>query len=314
MTTRSPLTTAVLAHWDPDGKIAPHVERTVDALTSVADSVIVVSSAPLKQSSRLWLSTRTELIERENTGHDFASYREGIDRIDQATERLLVLNDSAVMPLVPMRVILDAMKGHRGVWGLTPGYGFTPHIQSYFVAFEVDALRSATFTSFWNSDKRATSRDDVIVGREVGLARTFGAAGFRLDTYYRPTIPARLGGAARAHQAALASALAERRLRSVAGWVGRLPRRASRPEWNPSAALADVALCQPRALPAVKLSVLRDDPYRLGSAGLLTALEQQHPHEFEGVREYLERTDRAYGDRWSTTRNARPSLLRYRGT
>jgi hypothetical protein len=43
-------------------------------------------------------------------------------------------------------------------------------------------------------------------------------------------------------------------------------------------------------LPFVKLRTLREDPYRIGSERMLTALEQAHPQVFGPVRDYLERT------------------------
>ena len=46
-------------------------------------------------------------------------------------------------------------------------------------------------------------------------------------------------------------------------------------------------------LPFVKVEVLRDDPGGFGAETMLTRFEERFPVEFEGVREYIERTREA---------------------
>lgn len=303
---------AVFAHFDPDGEVAPHVRRTIAALTDFVDRLVVVSTAPLTADSREWLSGRSEFLERPNSGHDFASYVAGMAHLEEDPDQLILMNDSAVMPLYSLPEIFAAMETrNQDAWGLTPGYGFGAHLQSYMLVFDRQVLESPTFRQFWDFDPLGMGREELIIRYEVGLARALRDSGFRLDTYFRPTFLELIRGACRAHAAELERALNGRKLRSVAGWYRRLPRRVLHPEWNPAVALADITLRRPDRLPAVKISTLRDDAYRLDALSLLRALEQSQPEHFDGVEAYLARTDHAYGGRWSTTVNAPSRRLHY---
>lgn len=304
---------AVLAHFDPHGEVAPHVRRCVAAISAFADHLVVVSSADLTAESRMWLEANAELVMRPNVGHDFSSYRAGLDRRDLSPfTELMVMNDSAVFPLVPLdRLFTDMDDRPADFWGLTIGYGFVPHVQSYFVVFRETALRSPAFGAFWR-DVEAGDRSKVITEYEVGLSRTLCDAGLRMDSYLRPSAFDRLEGAARAGAVAARGYARDRRWRKLLGWTRRTVRHARHPEWNAAAALADRGLGRRVRLPAVKLSTLRDDPYVLDSHGLLAACEERHPDAFAGVREYLARTDGVYGGRWARTSAHRPAWLSYR--
>lgn len=292
---------AVLAHFDAGGGFAPHVGRLVEALAAHAGRVILVTASGLPAAARADLPSHVEVVDRPNRGHDFAGYRDGIARVDLgALDELIVVNDSAVLPLVPLERILAA-RGDVDIWGLTPGYGFAPHVQSYFLVLGPRALRSPALAAFWRGIAGDGDRDHVIAAYEVGLGAAARAAGLTLGAYYRPGPLDRLVGAARSHAAEASGLRRDRQWRRLAGWLRRTIRRARSPEWNVAASLADRAARRRPALPAVKLSTLREDPYGLDAPRLLAGLERRHPEAFDGVRSYLERTDPAYGDRWRAT-------------
>lgn len=292
---------AVLAHFDPHGELAPHVRRSVGALAGVADRLVVVSTASLTDASRRWLDAHAEVVTRPNVGHDFASYRRGLDQLAGGWDALMLANDSAVLPLTPLDTVIDGMEaGGADFWGITPGYGIAPHVQSYFMYFGPSVLGAPEWSNFWTTVMTSGTRGDVIATGEVRLSRTLVDAGFTMDTVLRPSLPERLIGAARADSMELRDAVGSRRARPMAGWLRRLAAHTRRPEWNAAVALADLSLRDPARLPAVKISTLRDDAYGLGTPILLSALERRYPVAFDGVRDYLERTDGFYGNRWAT--------------
>lgn len=287
---------AVFAHFDPDGEVAPHVRYALRQLASCCARIVVVSSCRLTDSARRELAAFGPLIERPNSGHDFESYRQGLALIDQDTvEELVVMNDSTVMPLIPMtRVFASMATDQCDFWGITLGWGFTAHVQSYFIVFRRPALTSTAFGDFWRTARPLDSRDDVVVEYEVGLSRTLQSAGLRMGAYFTPSVRDRWIGAVRSAPEDLGQAIRLRGARGGIGWLRRISDSARRPEWNVIAALADRCL-DAETLPATKLSVLRSDPYGLGSAGLLAALEETYPVQFAGVRGHLERTRDHYG-------------------
>ncbi len=302
-----------MAHFDPHGDVAPHVRRTILAVKTVVDRVLVVSTSELTEASRSWLRAHAELLDRPNVGHDFASYRAGLEQIGlDGLTRLILLNDSAVVPLEGLQDMFARMDRRRAdVWGLTPGYGFSPHLQSYFLVFGRKACESTAFRAFWDAVRTLDSRDEVITRYEVGLSTELRDAGLQLASYFRPSYYDRLVGAARVDHRAAARFLSERRWRKLAGWTKRVFAHARTPEWNVAAALADRALGSPPRLPVVKLSTLRDDPYELDASALLSACEARYPLEFDGVRDYLRRVDVFYGDRWQKAQRIEPGCVRY---
>ena len=223
-------------------------------------------------------------------GHDFASYRTGIEGLDLArADELVVMNDSAVFPLVPLEKMFRDVDRRADFWGITQGYAFRPHLQSYFVVYRGSALRSGAFSRFWGGVE-ALDREAVIMQYEVGLSTALLEAGLVMATYFQPSLLERVQGAIRADGDDGGQYWRERSPRKLVGWARRTLQHTREPEWNVSAALADRALGRHPRLPMVKLSVLRDDPYHLDTEHLLTACERRHPEAFAGVRDYLRRT------------------------
>jgi lipopolysaccharide biosynthesis protein len=253
-------TLAAFAHFDPDGLVAPHVERHLRELATVADRLVVVSTAPLTERSRATLAGYGRLIERENVGYDFCSWRAGLlpelTSSTQSWDRVLISNDSCVGPLEPYQQVLAEMSvSGADVWGVALSRQFEPHIQSFFVCFEAPVVRSPLLRAFWNAVTPVANRWLVVNRYELGLSRLMRTAGFTLGSYFDL-------------------------------------KTGSQPvEGNPMILHWDRAL--DGALPFVKVEVLRDDPGGYGAETMLTRCEERFPSEFEGVREYIERTREA---------------------
>ena len=182
----------------------------------VRDRLIVVSTAQLAPEARAWLCARSELHEKANDGHDFASYRHGLRQCGPDADQVILTNDSVVFPYDPQRIFETMSSRGADFWGLTPGYGFSHHIQSYFLVFERAALDSRAFHEFWSGVEDLTARQDVIVRGEVALSAALAGAGLKLDTVYRPGPVELIRGAVRAHAMELEAAVSERRWRAVA--------------------------------------------------------------------------------------------------
>lgn len=301
----------VMAHYDADGEVAPHVRRQVEALGEVADRLVVVSTAGIAPGSpaESVLRQRGELVVRPNVGYDFGSWQVGLSLVDDLDryDLVVICNDSYVGPLVGYQQIFDTMDAHRAdFWGITQTLRRGHHVQSYFVAFRGRVVRSPSFRTFWDTMTPVSERADVITRYELGLSRILLGAGFEAGAYFAETAADRRMARAR-------------HLWWAAQTVRRLPshrrpravRRLPREPWNPTSALADRALDDAR-LPVVKLDTLRFDPYGLGAGQLLDACERRYPDQFDGVRAYLERTTARYpvrpGERPGPT--APPAVVR----
>ncbi|WP_244932244.1 rhamnan synthesis F family protein [Nocardioides sp. W7] len=286
---------AVLAHFDPTGQLAPHVDRNIDALTATFDDVVVVTTAALAPDARERLRSRpVRLIERENVGYDFLSYQVGLASAGDLTayDEVLICNDSFIGPLRSYDRLLDDMADDPAdFWGLTASEQLRPHVQSYFTCFRAPVLADPEFQRFWAEMKPLSRRWKVVRRYEVGLSERLHQAGLRSAAYFRPSADDRR--TARRRQA-WAAALRVGAPRSRAD-LAELRDRGSRP-WNPTIVLADRVLADAR-LPMVKLEVLRHDPFRLGADRLLDRCEQLFPEAFDGVRRHLELTAAHYPGR-----------------
>lgn len=283
-----------MAHFDPDGQIAPHVRRHIEAWSGFAERLIVVTTSHLTPEAREWVSGHAELLERDNYGYDFMSYKAGLDHAGDLAHygEVVLCNDSFVGPLRSYAELFAHMAARPvDFWGLTLSNRIHPHLQSFFVVFRPWVVRSRTFRDFWSGMVPVSDRQLVIHRYEVGLTRALAAAGFTPGSYFEEDAKDRRA--------------ARRRMRWWA-WLrlgGRLTSLTSRTlrtraaeAWNPTYALADRALDRAR-MPFVKLDTLRFDPMGLDARGLLARCETAFPREFEGVADFLARTKAHYPPR-----------------
>jgi rhamnan synthesis protein F len=284
-TTPTPNRLVVLACFDPDGEVAPHVRRHIEAWQGECRRLIVVTTSRLTAEARSWLRANAELVERENYGYDFSSYRSGLSTAGDLSgyDEVVVCNDTFVGPLRPYSRIFAEMAGVPvDFWGITLSGRIEPHVQSFFVVFRRWVVGSKAFVDFWRHLAPVSDRRQVIRRYEVGLSSRLVAAGFTMGSYFSESQRDRLLARLRVAWWVL------RRRGGRAGGYRSIRERVNEP-WNPTYALADAALDGGR-LPLVKLDVLRLDPYGLGSTGLLRRCEREYPAAFAGVAAFLDRT------------------------
>ncbi len=294
---------ALVAHYDPRGEAAPHLLRQLDELGAQFDDVVLATTVDLTPQAADAISARATLVRRANYGHDFGSWRDGLERNDwaQGYDELLLTNDSYVGFFRPLGEIIRTMSARPvEFWGITRTARHSPHVQSYFLHFTSEALHSQAFRSFWTDSKPATDRQSAIQLQEVGISRAMVDAGYRFDSYFTPTRGERLRAVRRG-----VHWLRKRRRQFPArfdtledGYFDarnhRDPAEADNLNW--STAFADATLDGGR-LPLIKLDTLRYDPYWLGAGDLLDALEQRYPEAMEGVRDFLQETAPFYARR-----------------
>ena len=278
---------ATMAHYDPRGRVAPHVRRHIEALNKAFERVIVVSTADLEPADEAWLRDHAELHRRANYGYDFFSYRAGLLEAGNLEDydRVVICNDSFVGPLHDYEEILTAMSQRTvDFWGLTSSTRIAPHVQSFFVCFMPWVVRSHAFQQFWQRMSPVSDRWQVIRRYEVGMSKTLQDAGFAGGSYFTENDDDRRIGRLRVlWWAALRAQKQPRRAR-----IGAF-RRLAAEAWNPCAGLADRALGAAR-LPLVKIDTLRYDPYNLGAESLLAACEAAYPEQFGDIRAFLAET------------------------
>lgn len=174
---------AILAHFDVHGRIDAYVLGYVRELVACGFDVALVSTCAHLDprdldEARQWcclVATRT------NRGIDFGSWKVGLKAISdwQTYERLLLVNDSVFGPLFPLAsVFAKAEALDVAVVGMTDGHEFTPHLQSYFLLFDLERHGVGSFVEdYFNRVRLLRVKQNAIWAYEVRLASCAAAAG-----------------------------------------------------------------------------------------------------------------------------------------
>ncbi len=249
---------AVFVHFDRHGHIHDWLEHYLGELRSAGYSVIFVSNAP-RLSAEAVAKVRPHcglVLRRDNIGHDFGAYRDGIGHIPDLgqLDALLLANDSVYGPFHPLVDILARMSPDQAsVWGITDGVEGGFHLQSYFLLFHRAALQSGAFGRFWREYRYVQSRYWNILKYEIGLSRALSTAGIRCRALFSYRRAAAILGDrdARAHLPTPGRKSAESTTALIANGV----------PVNPTHDLWDVLIGE-MGCPFIKRDLLRVDPAR----------------------------------------------------
>lgn len=296
---------AVVAHFDASRALAPHFRHTLDEIVAVTDRVVLVSTSGVDENGRRWLRSRRsiEFLERPNIGYDFKSLQAGFEALGEVGDaEILFCNDSIIGPLLPLDVVFRTMTS-RGLdfWGMTRSVERASHIQSYFMVFTPEVVRSPVFRQFWVDFGTPADRAEAIDKGELRLTTLLEGHGFSSGAYFEPTASDVVLANQRYAHMALPDSIATGSART---WWERTWRSRSTSAhallFNPTIALADAAL--DGRLPLLKIEAARLDPWELGGRALGVHLADRHSRMFEDVFEYFSRTDSVYAGRYGRRR------------
>jgi lipopolysaccharide biosynthesis protein len=167
---------AVYVHFDRDGVVHDYVLHQLCELVGAGYRVTFVSNAPeLPAESRArLLPLCKELIWRFNTGYDFGAYKDGIASIAdlEKLDSLILMNDSVFGPFWNLQDTLARIDGSAtDFWGIADSFENRYHIQTFFMVFLPNALKSIAFTEFWSDLPYIDHRMWVIRNAEVRLTQ-----------------------------------------------------------------------------------------------------------------------------------------------
>lgn len=183
--------------------IKSHVLHHVAQLHAAGIAVVVIANTDLPLDA---VHVPPELAQacdgllvRANLGLDFAAWSHAFGLADRTGwERLYLVNDSIVGPLFPP--VFQAMLGrirascadHLGLtWNTQP----VRHLQSYFLVFNRDVIRSETLLELMANVRNFDDKGEVVDFYEVRLTQVLQDAGFTCDTAF-PDFAGGLGDSA----------------------------------------------------------------------------------------------------------------------
>lgn len=164
------------SHFDSEGVVDDYVIFQLSSLASLPARIVFVSTAPALSAesiSKIKPFCHT-IIRRKNIGWDFGSWKAAMDvcpsLIDRA-ETLILMNDSCYGPIHPLEEIVSILESKQScLSGITANREFAQHIQSYFILFPVEVLKSNFFKEFRSGLRYLKSKFQVIVRYEVGTS------------------------------------------------------------------------------------------------------------------------------------------------
>jgi lipopolysaccharide biosynthesis protein len=177
---------AIVAHWDPIGRVGRSVRTLLEALVRAGFETILVSTAggagPLDWQGRR--PPRLTVLRRPNIGYDFGSWATALDRYPaiRALPAVLLFNDSLAGPFAPIDHLLDHFqRSNADVWAITDTRQLRHHLQSYCLGFKGGCLETAPLREFWSGIRVEPSRERVIERYELGLSRLLARERFVAD-------------------------------------------------------------------------------------------------------------------------------------
>ena len=186
MTTRR---LCIFAHFDASGGVLPFVLYHLEQLRAVCGRLVFVSNSPVTVAAQEAVAHQADrIVERPNTGFDFAAWRDALAEEDMdAWDAVLLVNSSMIGPLRPLGPILAEMDARPcDFWGLTRNDEIAQHLQSYFLCFKVPVIRSAAWRDFWASVRDEADKKLLIRDYEAGLTPYFEERRFTGDSFIPP--------------------------------------------------------------------------------------------------------------------------------
>lgn len=185
-------------HYNKFNELSPHVLYQLEQLRPLFSSICFISNSQLTKEAIEKLQCEhlvNNLIQRQNEGYDFAAWKEGIlslfDEI-KTFDSLTLMNDTCFGPLWNMQPIFDKFESDDTVdfWGLTNhaacqirgGSYVAEHLQSYFLSFKSQVIKSKVFSEFWSEVESLSNVQQVIDSYESKLTEKLVNFGFHYQS------------------------------------------------------------------------------------------------------------------------------------
>ncbi len=194
----------IFVFFDPQGIVDGYEVELLKSFRRNLTKLVIVSNCEVCPEGIETLKANCdELYFRENQGLDAAAFQAGMTTFcgwDQVCsyDELVLINDTFFGPIHSFDEMFREMDSRDlDFWGMSAGYrqedgwgmskyGYIPdHIQTFFVAFRQNMVKSQEFQDYWNGYDSAgkTSFKEVVAGHEMIMTRHFQDLGFKWDIY-----------------------------------------------------------------------------------------------------------------------------------
>lgn len=186
-------------HFNKYNRVSSHVFYQLSQLRPVFSKLIFISNSRVEEAELTSLQEQGLIdgfIQRENSGFDFAAWRDGMAYVgfDELTsyDSVTTMNDTCFGPLWDLYPVYQRFEKDEQTdfWGMTNNRetkAFREHIQSYFISFKKPVLLSSEFRDFWEGVADFTDVQQVIDEYETRVTTALVDAGFQYDVVFDTT-------------------------------------------------------------------------------------------------------------------------------
>jgi lipopolysaccharide biosynthesis protein/SAM-dependent methyltransferase len=196
---------AVFVHYSAGNAVSNADLFLLEQLNLCVTDIVFVSNSPIAQEQTLQLrKVCTTLLQRDNVGYDFSAWKLGLETIGwpevQSYDEVVLINNSCFGPIFSFEEMFAAMKNKScDFWSVSsfpeitssmreeakslPMHTIPFHLQSYFMVFKSQVVRSIAFKNFWDSVKAETDILEVIAKYECQLTSLIEKAGYVAAAY-----------------------------------------------------------------------------------------------------------------------------------
>lgn len=189
--------------FDKEGIIDDYITYLLDDISKNLDELFIVSNGELNSKSidKLKKYTDSDILFRSNIGFDAGAWRDvmvkeyGFNKLLDFDE-VILFNDSFFGPIYPFKEVFDKMdKEDVDFWGITnhgeaPNardlcpYGYRPrYLQTYFLAFRRNIIKSKEFQDYWSNLPDYTDFNDLAFKHGAVLTKKFEDLGYKWMPY-----------------------------------------------------------------------------------------------------------------------------------
>jgi lipopolysaccharide biosynthesis protein len=183
-------TLILFAHFDLHGVVDPYVAYYLQALHRLGATIVFVSASPslTPESVAPIRSLCAGIYTRHTLSLDFGSWHLAwsilrargwsLDQFD----RFVIANDSVYGPLFPIDEMWSTFQG-ADMYGASESTQQHPHLQSFFLAWDLNARTRPFLNDFWNGFQYVVDKLLLIRQYEVGISRRAREAGLSLKPF-----------------------------------------------------------------------------------------------------------------------------------
>jgi lipopolysaccharide biosynthesis protein len=183
-------TLILFAHFDPQGIVDPYVAHYLRALHGLGATIVLVSASPKlsPESVAPLRSLCAGIYTRRTLCMDFGSWHLAWSILEQRGwpldqfDRLVLANDSVFAPLFPIEEMWSSFHG-ADMYGAIESAEFGVHLQSFFLAFDLNSRTRPFLEDFWNGFEYIVDKVNIVDRYEIGLSTRAREAGLAIKPF-----------------------------------------------------------------------------------------------------------------------------------